>query len=416
MNFITKYLLEREIRKLPVASESTEFLPTAQRYSQSIMNDPTTAVFANEAYKRNSIVFDCIGIRVDALQSAPLKVYHKVTKAEVPDCSLAKILSAPNPVTDQSTLLMYLETYLGVGGNAYLHKVRDGYGSLKQLYPYHASQMTPQLYGANWITKYRYDNGGGYIANIDADDIIHFRWNSVDFQKPWMAISPLASLAKEVDLDNHTMEMEITIILNSAIIPFAIIPGAGTRVMTDDQIKMQLEKLQTRYAGKNTGRGMILNPGTDIKPLGVSPKDLGNLTSHQIPETRIPAVFKVPLTKTSFYTSLQNSTMNNRGSDELVFAQTMVTHMAKLANTLTHGIKGERFEDGTSGDEYEIKFDASKIPALQEQQWQKRKQVTEEFTGNLITQNEGREQLGMEEATEGGDRYYFQILQTPPKQ
>ncbi len=412
MNFISKFFLERELRKqTPSDDGGVHFLPVASRYSRSLMSDPTTAVYANEAYNRNSIVFDCVGIRVDGLQAAPFKVVDAISGDLRSESSLAQIMRFPNPVLDEDGLKLYIETYTCIGGNTYIHKVRDGYGALTELYPYHASQITP-IVGTNWITKYRYNSDSEYTLEIPPNDIIHLKWNSVDFKRPWLAVPPLMSLAKEVDIDNETMELEISIVLNNAVIPFAIIPGEnvnGGIALTDDQISRQLEKLKIRTGGKNTGNGLILNSGSDIKQLGISPKDMGNLTSHQIPETRIPAVFKVPLTKTSFYTSLQNSTMNNRESDELTFARTMIAQMGKYAKGLTQGIKNEVFADGTKGSDYRIEFDITKIPALMEQQWQKRKQTADEWNKNIITQNEARKELGLEPA-QNGDLYFYELV------
>jgi HK97 family phage portal protein len=368
--------------------------------------------YALEGYARNSIVNECIGIRVDALQSAPLKVYSaKDRKKELPDCHLAQILKNPNPVLDQTSFLLYLESYLCVGGNMYVQKVRDGYGMMSQLYPYHASQMTPILRNGIWITNYQYDNWSGYRVELDAKDIAHFRWNSTNFQKTWLSDSPILAVVKEIDIDNNSAEIEIATLLNGMVIPFAIIPGAetlGGQLMSDQQIKAQMEKLRTRYGGKNRGNGIILNPGTTIEQLGISPKDFGNLTSRQISETRIPAVLKIPLTLTGLAVSIRATALDNHSTDVETFAHRTIAHMGKITNTLNQSFKDEQFEDG-KGSEFYIEFDYKKIPALQEVEWRKRKEVAVDYTSGILTLDEARYEFGLPpDSTGRGAKYAFE--------
>jgi HK97 family phage portal protein len=398
-------------------SNDTEihFLPQSFPNTSIISRDPTTMKYANEAYARNSIVNECVGIRVEALQSAPMKVYDaKDHKKELPDCHLQHILNNPNPVLDQTAMLLYLEAYLDVGGNMYMHKVRDGYGIMSQLYPYHASQMTPVLRDGIWITNYLYDNWAGWRADIEAKNIIHFRWNSVNFQKTWLSDSPILAVAKEIDIDNESAEIEIATLLNGMVVPFAIIPAAETvgigKLMTDQQIKFQLEKLRTRYGGKNRGNGMILNPGTDIKPVGVSPKDFGNLTSRQISETRIPAVLKIPLTLTGLAVSISATALDNHSTDVQTFAQRTISHMGKIANTFNQSFKDEQFEDG-KGSDFFIAFDTKQMPALQEVEWQKRKQVSVDYTSGILKLDEARFEFGLPPDDTGkGGKYSFENM------
>lgn len=417
MGIVAEWFINREYNKLRREVEFTspeiQFLPQANPNATVISRDPSTMKFAVEGYARNSIVNECIGLRVEALQSAPLKVYaNKDRKKELPDCHLAQLLKNPNPVLDQTSFLLYLESYLSVGGNMYVQKVRDGYGIMSQLYPYHASQMTPILKNGVWITDYLYDNWSGFRCELKAEDIAHFRWNSVNFQKTWLSDSPLLAIAKEIDIDNESAEIEIATLLNGMVIPFAIIPGKDTlgagKLMTDAQIKFQLEKLRTRYGGKNRGSGIILNPETTIQQMGVSPKDFGNLTSRQISETRIPSVLKVPLTLTGFAVSISATALDNHSTDVQTFAHRTISHMGKITNTLNQSFKDEQFEDGKGSDFY-IEFDYKKIPALQEVEWQKRKQVALDYTSGILMLDEARNEFGLPPDTSGkGGKYAFE--------
>lgn len=414
MGIIADYFIGRELRKMKEESTSDEvqFLPTEQQGQRLLSRDPTTMKFAMEGYTLNSILFECVGLRVDAIQSAPLKVYSaKNPKDEIPDCHLAHILHSPNPALDQAMMLQYLEVYLDIGGNMYMHKIRDGYGMLREFYPYHASQITPIIGDGKWITEYRYDNWGGFTLDLPKEDVVHFRWSSNDFRKTWMAISPVMSILGEIDLDNESKNIEIATLLNGAVIPFAIIPGAeinGGKPLTDQQIRTQLEKLRTRYGGKNRGSGMILNPGTDIKQVGISPKDFGNLTSRQIPETRIPAALKVPLSLTGLWASIKASAYNNHATDVQTFARTTVSHMNKVGQTFTHGIQNETFEDG-KGSDFIIRFDTKHIPALQDVEWQKRKQVALDYTSGILMLDEARNDIGLPPDTTGkGGKYVYE--------
>ena len=113
--------------------------------------------------------------------------------------------------------MMTTAEYLALGGNAYWHKVRGRSGRVVELWPYHAGNILPVPGGDTWIERYDFYEASGVKKPIPAEDIVHFKWPSIDPLQPWMAQPPLMAAAKDVDTDNEITRYLFALLKNDAI-------------------------------------------------------------------------------------------------------------------------------------------------------------------------------------------------------
>jgi hypothetical protein len=84
--------------------------------------------------------------------------------------------------------------------------------------------------------------------------------------------------------------------------------------------------------------------------------------------------------------------------------------MGKIANTFNQSFKDEQFEDG-KGSDFFIAFDTKQMPALQEVEWQKRKQVSVDYTSGILKLDEARFEFGLPPDDTGkGGKYSFENM------
>ncbi len=397
------------IQQLQSSNGAVNMLPLSPQFNTLITRDPTAQKFALEGYSKNSIVFDVVSIRAEAVQQAPLITFRKTDEKEkLLTSNIQALIDRPNPVLDFLQLLMYLEIYMSIGGDAYLHKVRDGYGIVRELYPYHASQMLPIVGDNRWITGYRYDNGAGFVKIIPPSDIIHFRWAAIDFFRPYKSLPPLLALAKEVDIDNQSAEIEVALLMNGMVPSFVMISDPTLEPMTDTEIKEQQERIKTRQGGKNRGAPMVLNPGIKVEKLGFSPKDMSNSLMRLIPETRISGVFGVPIEITGLWAGLEYSTYANKETARQFFLQDKILpHWRRIGRTFTHGLSGEYFPDGINGNDVICTFDTSHVPGLQETRDKIEGRIMEQWKSGLIKRGYALQLLGLDPCATDDDVYLY---------
>jgi len=118
-----------------IALKGTE-LPVIPSWAKVNWIAPIFDRLMREGYQANAAVFACITNYAFAFPEARMKVVDRDGNP-LPDDPVQALLDAPNPDMHYRQFAQQLMIYLLIGGNAYLHKVKDGYGRVVSLYPYH---------------------------------------------------------------------------------------------------------------------------------------------------------------------------------------------------------------------------------------------------------------------------------------
>lgn len=188
-------------------------------------------------------------------------------------------------------------------GNVYFRKVRNNFGEVIQLWPENSSTIRPRWPkdGSEWISYYEVIRNGVWYRvggpNGTADDVIHFRYalptgTTVDPLNDRLALSPAASLYREVFTDGERARYNALIFKNGGVIPFLLTPDpANMAGLKPKEIK---EEFEYRMGGDNIGRPMVLTGAAKLTPMGATPDQLLIEKASWIPATRVAAALGIP--------------------------------------------------------------------------------------------------------------------------
>lgn len=396
-------------------------LPLQPNVNSRMARDFTALNLYSEGFRINSGVFGVISKIAGAAKEAPVTVYNSKTydpfsshNEIMDDSDLCRLMRTPNPVYSASRYITIAEIYRSIGGQVYHHMVRDVYGQIIQMYPYHASQITPIAGRNQWVEYYLYSNGVDHIQ-VPATDICVSYWNSINLARPQFAVPPLVALAAEVDVDNERARMALALLLNGATPAYAVVTPEWVQI-TQQQGDTVSEKLQEKFGSKNRGKGMVLPYGAEITKLGFSPKDMLTNEFELVPITRICEVFGYPIQLTSYNPGLKASTHDTVETYlRNFYGGTMSNIWGDYSDSFNHFFGKEKFSDVKDG--LMVGFNKRYVDALRESQDKILDRNLKKFTGGIIDLNEAREAEALPPDETNGDKYAWQLTgATTPEQ
>lgn len=376
-------------------SSDVAFIPTWIRQSWA---PATFKRLTAEGYKKNAAVNICLTKLALGYQQ-PRPQVKSLDGDLLPNHPLQKLLIRPNPMMSYRELALITSVYKGIGGQCYWKKVRSARGLIVELWPYHVGQIRPVPGRYEWISGYEYNDGESDWKPIPKEDIIHLKWPIIDPDQPWMALSPLISMAREVDTDNEATRYQYALLFNDAAPRTAIRFPPGVRPSTQIEIDRTKAVFRKNYGGDNRGDVATLENGADIVRLSLNMEELAFDTLRAVPEARISAGFLIPPEYSGLTVGLEHSTYNNVNEARRgFFEDTIVQLLALDAGELEQDL-GADF-----GGNLTIEHDLSKVVALQENEDAKHTRANTGWTNGLIMQNEGRRMIGLPDVP-GGDTF-----------
>lgn len=364
--------------------------------SQSILL-PSFRSLTREAYQKNAAYFACISALAFAFPEPPLLHWDDESDQGQPvkNSPVRRLLRRPNPIMSERDFNVHAMSYLGIGGNCYVHKVRARAGNVIELWPYHDGQIRPVPGGPAWVKGYEFiGDGSREPIPIPERDIIHLKWPSVDPTQPWMAQPPLLAAAAEVDADNEASRYLRALLQNDAI-PRTVVTLPPDRTMDGAEKDRFRDRWAALYGSNNAGGVAVLDDGASITRLGLNLEELAFEAMHAIPEARIAAVLRVPPIIAGLSVGLARSTFANYAEARKAFTeQTLVPLWA---------IVGDAMQDGLSedfGDDLILGYDLAQVAALQEDANGKWNRVIAGVNAGIIVDiNEARGLLNLPELT-----------------
>lgn len=360
-----------------LALKASAFSIVPEWVSESILM-PSFRSLVNEGYTKNAAFFACVSALSFGAGEAPLAMYAGEKKLE--RHPTLKLLKKPNALMSQAEFQTIILTYMAIGGNAYGHKVRNGGGRVVEIWPYHAGQFSPVPGGGGWISHYTYDDGSGTLQRVEAADVLHWKWPSVDPAQPWMAMPPLRAAASEVDADNEASRYLRALLQNDAV-PRTIISQSTTRFMNDDEVRRAKAQFADRYGGDNRGGVLILEAGATVNRLSLNLEEMAFEAMHNIPEARIASVMRVPPIIAGLNVGLNRSTFSNYEEARKTFTQDT---RVPLWNIIAGEIDAD--PDLNPDSELTVRHDLSRVAALQEDENNKWTRVISGFNAGLMSE------------------------------
>lgn len=379
------------------------------RWIRASFLEPSFERLVADGYKKNSAMMACVAALAFGFSEPPLRIFTQEGDdgEPLPNHPLRLLLRRPNPIMGERMLMAYTMTYLGIGGNAYWHKVRNGGGRVIGLWPYHAGQLLPVPGGDSWIREYTFDNGTGRLQPVPVEDVVHFRWPLPDPDQPWMAIPPIVAAAREVDMDNEARRYVYALLKNDAVPRVALEMPEHISVDADMEKRLKAQWRQ-KYGGDNRGEMAILTGGAKVSRVALDLNELAYEALGRVPEARIAANLRVPPIIAGLNVGLERSTFSNYGEARSAFTQDTLAALWELMASEVDRTLVPEFGNDT----IDARFDLRQVRALQEDATALWGRVNQAVRSGYLTINEARRTIGYEEVTDG-EIFLWAMATTP---
>lgn len=337
----------------------------------------------------------------------------EITWKRDPGHVLDLLLRNPNQYMTWSVLAHGIGQSWQNDGNIYLLDWPDRLGRTSSLNWLAHDRVTPMdddgkvQDGSKLITHYRYATPGGTIRDFDPSLILHIR-RGIDPNNQRKGFSPVKACLKEVYGDNVAMTYTAALIDNSAVPSLLISPDAraGQPQISDQEQKGMIETMKRLFSREGAGKPGFLGKGVKVEKLAWSPKemDLGPLSEGLV--SRIcgamgfdPMVLGLP--------SANKTYANREEAEDAAYARVISPAKDQIAEQITTWYLLRKLGEQNT----RVAFDNSRISALQDDVTEIAERATKLFTGNVITQAQALEMMGMPFGPEN-DFYLYQLVST----
>lgn len=247
----------------------------------------TSGYLSAEQAIRNSDVWTAVNI----IATDIARVYfHSDNK------KIDKLLTDPSRLTNRFNFFQAMLAQMLLDGNAYaLRRTDKTYNNGQEYWEFISpSHVTTWLSDDGQTMTYdvRFDNRNEpELKNVDANDVIHFRWLSLN--GGLVGQSPLMALRNELELQDNSRRLSLAS-LKQAVNPSSILKAKGAKLQAEERaaVRKAFEEAQT---GENAGRLLVLDDLFDYQPLEVKTDIAKLLASTDFTRTQIAKAFLLPV-------------------------------------------------------------------------------------------------------------------------
>lgn len=308
--------------------------------------------------------------------------------------ALEEILDAPNPFYDGRVL--WMATVMDFSfGEAYWQKIRNGAGDVVELWWIPRALIKPIYDDIRWpgvfIHHYEYKVAGATF-DLSVDDVVHFRFG-MDPTNIRRGFSQLAAMFREVYVDDQAANFTASILRNLGIIGLIFSPKTGGTGIPPGKLDEFKKYVQENFTGDKRGNAMAFSNPIDAQLLQYNLQGFDVGPIRDISEERVCAALGIPAAVIGFGTGLQQTKVGAtmREMIQLAWRGAIMPMQKIMAGELKRSLIGD-FQDNKSL--FRVRFDASKIHALWEDDTQKAQRITSLVDGSILTVGEGRKELG----------------------
>lgn len=357
----------------------------------------------------NPAVAACIATYSMTLAEAPLVAVNDADEYLYDD-PMTILFANPNPIMSGALLWSYVAMYTALSGNAYLYKLRDGRGVVKEIHVFSDAQITP-VPGksiSNPLAGYAYSQGTRRPEPIDARDIIHLRGHLQDPSNILKALSPIQVLSRSIDAANALDELIYSTLRNHATPNTVIYTKEPLSESQAKEIRISWQEKFGLQRGKSLTRETVafLPAEMDVKKIGMNFDELESEKLWGKFESAICSAYRVDPIVAMVYTSGENKTYANYGEAMRGFtSNTRIPTWNRWEEQIEIGLMGE-FDNHP---EFDIRY----IQALQPTIAEKEATATVAYEKGILTRNEARQLLGFD-VVDGGDMFHDPNVTTTP--
>jgi HK97 family phage portal protein len=347
----------------------------------------------------NSAVFACLMALSMAYFEPPVRVYRtdprgnrRPVNSGAP-LDLQDLLDHPNPYMSPAELWFWAAYSQNIDGNAYLEKVRAVGGNVVQLVPRSPHQIKPitEKGSGNLIDWYKFTYAPGKWEPIAVEDMVHLKLG-FDDRDHRIGLAPIKRLLRHVCADDEASRFATTLLQNFGL------PGLVVQTPDKSLSEEQAEKIKAKVSGAfgndNRGNVGVLSNGATMSQFGFSPEQLNLKALHQIPETRIAAVMRVPPAVVGLSVGLEQT--SNFASFEQIREQFVEQTLAPLWRLRDDKLNAQLLPEFSSIPSVSIATDLSVVRALQEDENKLHQRASDALESGGISLNEYRQMIGQD--------------------
>lgn len=359
--------------------------------------DRTFENFVRQGLRRNELLFACIQATANAAASVALRVHRRADDTHLHDHPLQRLLMQPNPHFSEFDLWSLTISYLKLAGRAYYQKVRGAAGEVVQLWPLRPDYVQPIRSSTDFISGYRYSPPGTDAVTLDAHDVLSFKIH--DPLDLYGSLAPVEVAARIIDVDNAITDW-LKLFMEHGASPQGIL--TSKLKLNDNAVSDILRRWEARYGGvANWGKPAVLDSDATYQKIGLGLNEIkiSELDGHI--ETRICMAMQVPPIIVNSTFGYSRATYNNFESARTQWwSDVLVPDFKRLADTINTQLAAE-----FSSESVYVRWDFSKVPALQEDQDSRWQRATAAYQAGLLTLNDARRELGLSDLGTPGDRF-----------
>ena len=362
--------------------------------------------FAKEGYQDNAIVHRSVKLIADSTSAVKLRLYDD--DVEVINHEVLTLLNRPNPSQSGSEYFQSLISYLMISGNTYMLKDTVGDTPPRELYILRPDRIKIKSKKTMIPESYCYEVDGRVVEEYPVDQntglsqVKHIKlWNPLD---DFYGCSPILASAYNIDQHNLAGLHNVALLKNgctpSGMLKFEPKDETGmSATLTDDQRARLLEDLEMRFQGtSNSGRPMLLEGNFEYKQLGLNPKDMDFLELLNLSAREIALCFGVPaqligIPEANTYSNMETAKL-------ALYEDTIIPLLRRIESDLNEFLMP--LYDGN----LRLEYDLESIPAMAEKTKQVYTNVSTAVSQGIMTRNEARNKLGLDQV-EGGDELYI---------
>ena len=284
-----------------------------------------------------AVAFACARINANAVAKTPLKQYVTTTKGqaqprcdrrpiskhqrgylesvgfltpelarsgveveEMIDSPIMRVLRRPTRTPDSPfkgvwSLLWFTQISMDIVGSAYHQVVRDGFGTVSELYPLSPRYVIPVPFAEpradNRVISHYLDSWG---ETIKVEDIARYRW--ISLTNPYVShYGPLEACFAELGVRDK-FEATAGALFDNVFHPSAIISAKNPDRPIGEDVKPRLEADLKKHFTRAKAGGVVISDGSlQYDPWQQPQTDVGGLEVSREAKTTIANCFDVPM-------------------------------------------------------------------------------------------------------------------------
>lgn len=357
-------------------------------------------VMTRDGYRKTSTAFACINIIADAVAEGTLRVWQDQgsgKREEVEDHPLRQLMQTPHPQYSEAEFLAQVVRIAAIAGFTVIEKIRAHAGNVVQLGIVRPDWVRPILRDnapPDWEIRIPGDPKSPYT--LPSQDAIVFRY----MDSPLLDVTgdtPLRAVLREAGILNELTDF-VKLLLERGGMPQLVLvvdsPDDTQTIdekLTDDEREAIRQQFIAKYGGYRNWAGPAIVEGMRVETVQL---DLNQLAFKDLRDGldlsvcqafRVPApVVQVMAGLTTSYGKLLEESMT------LLQMYTANPLRNRLDGAFTRGLK---LEFGL-GPGYDLGFDTSTIPALQEDADKAHERARKDFDAGILTWDEARARIG----------------------